>query len=139
MLGFFRRWRKRRMATAKSRPMTLREMRRELTRISAKAHRYDQGIRECGFREIATSKGYKVFTSQEHLVDDGLGIQVEVIEGDDLIEVVTKVRKIGNDRALANARRERERDGLYSIEPEDGSADKQKDDLIAEFEKMRNG
>jgi hypothetical protein len=73
------------------------------------------------------------------MVDDGLGIQVEVIEGDDLIEVVTKVRKIGNDRARANARRERERDGLYSIERDDGSADKQKNDLIEEFEKLRKG
>jgi hypothetical protein len=69
------------------------------------------------------------------MVDDGLGIQVEVIEGDDLIEVVTKVRKIGNARARAK----RERDGLFSIEPDDGSADKQKNDLIAEFEKLRKG
>ena len=121
------------MVKAKSRPMTMRELRRELARISRKAHRFDRGIKNCGFREIATMKGYKVFTSQEHMVDDGLGIQVEVIEGDDLIEVVTKVRTVRNDQI------KRERDGLYSIEPEDGSADKQKNDLIAEFEKMRNG
>ena len=130
------------MAKAKSRPMSRSELRRELLRVSRKAHKFDLGIRECGFREVATNRGYKVFTSQEHLVDDGLGIQVEVIEGDDLIEVVTKVRKIGNDRArekAKNARRERDRDGLFSIEPEDGSADRQKNDLIAEFDKIRNG
>jgi hypothetical protein len=67
------------------------------------------------------------------MVDDGLGIQVEVIEGDDLIEVVTKVRTVRNDRIR------REHDGLYSIELEDGSADKQTSDLIEEFEKIRNG
>lgn len=135
MLSFFRKWKERRMVKTKSRPMTRRELRRELLRVSRKAHRFDHGIRECGLREVATLRGYKVFTSQEHMVDDGLGIQVEVIEGDDLIEVVTKVRKIGNARARAK----RERDGLFSIEPDDGSADKQKNDLIAEFEKLRKG
>jgi len=126
------------MAKVKSRPMTMRETQRELRRISMKAHRYDQGIRECGVREVATSKGYEVFTSREHMVDDGLGIQVEVIEGDDLIEVVTKVRKVTSERARRERAR-RERDGLFSIEPEDGSTDKKTNDLIAEFERMRNG
>lgn len=139
MLVFFRRWRERRAARARRRPMTIRELHRELVRISEKAHKYDRGIRNCGIREVATNKGYKVFTSQEHLVDDGLGIQVEVIDGEELIEVVTKVRKVRSDQRDRSDRVRRERDGLYSIESDDGSADKQRDDLIAEFDKMRNG